>query len=66
MLIQNNPRIRGFDIPGIAEKLAINLFADNTILYASEWDSFDDIQKTLDLQYGAKCQEQSLTMTRQK
>jgi Reverse transcriptase (RNA-dependent DNA polymerase) len=47
-LIRNNPNIKGFDIPGLAEKLAINLFADDTVLYLSEFDSLDEIQEIID------------------
>jgi Reverse transcriptase (RNA-dependent DNA polymerase) len=42
-LIRNSPNIKGFDIPGQAEKLTINLFMDDTVLYLSELNSLDKI-----------------------
>ena len=47
-LIRNAREIKGFEIPGTEEKLAINLFADDTVLYLSEQDSFDEVVKILD------------------
>lgn len=46
-LIRNAQNIRGFMIPGMKEKLAINLFTDDTVLYLSEEDKYDDIIKIL-------------------
>ena len=48
-MIRNSPEIRGFKIPGLAEKLAINLFADDTVLYLSKDDSLDEILRIIDL-----------------
>ena len=47
-LIRSAREIKGFEIPGTEEKLAINLFADDTVLYLSEQDSFDEVVKILD------------------
>jgi Reverse transcriptase (RNA-dependent DNA polymerase) len=47
-MIRNNPNIKGFSIPGRAEKLAINLFADDTVLFLSEYDSLNEVQEILD------------------
>lgn len=47
-LIRNDPNIKGYDVPGMKEKLAINLFADDTVLYLSEEDRYDHILMTLD------------------
>ena len=47
-LMRNAREIKGFKIPGMEEKLAINLFADDTVLYLSEQDSFDEVVKILD------------------
>ena len=47
-LIRSDPNISGYRIPGLDEKVAVNLFADDTVLYLNEEDSFDDTQKTLD------------------
>jgi hypothetical protein len=47
-MIRNNLNIKGFQIPGQAEKLAINLFTDDTVLFLSEYNSLDEIQEVLD------------------
>lgn len=47
-LIRNNPNIKGYNIPGLKEKLAVNLFADDTVLYLNEKDSYDTTLKSLD------------------
>lgn len=47
-LIRNDPNIKGYKIPGMEEKLAINLFADDTVLYLSAKDSYDETLKSLD------------------
>ena len=46
--IRNDTNNLGYDIPGLTEKLVINLFADDTVLYLSEKDSYDNALKTLD------------------
>jgi Reverse transcriptase (RNA-dependent DNA polymerase) len=43
-LLCNSPNITRFDIPRLAEKLIINLFADDTVIYTCGHDSFDEIQ----------------------
>ena len=56
-LIRNASNIRGFSIPGKKEKLAINLFADDTVLYLNEEDRYDEVLNLLDkwcLASGAK------------
>jgi exonuclease III len=47
-LIRNDPNIRGYDIPGLSEKLTVNLFADDTVLYLNAKDSYDDALRSLD------------------
>ena len=47
-LIRNAGEIKGYSITGTKEKLAINLFADDTVLYLSEEDSYDEVTKILD------------------
>ena len=47
-LIRNTEAIKGYNIPGLNEKLAINLFADDTVLYLSEEDQLDEVTKVLD------------------
>ena len=45
--LRNDPDIRGITIPGLSEKLIVNLFADDTTLYLSERDSFKVIEPKL-------------------
>ena len=46
--MRNTKEISGYDIPGVKEKLAINLFADDTVLYLSENNKYDEVVKILD------------------
>ena len=46
--VRNDPNFKGYNIPGMGEKLAINLFADDTVLYLNAEDSYDETLKTLD------------------
>ena len=45
--MRNDPEVYGLTIPGLNDKLVINLFADDTTLYLSEQDSFDTIEPKL-------------------
>lgn len=45
--LRNNPEVHGLTIPGLNEKLVINLFADDTTLYLSDKDRFDTIEPKL-------------------
>ena len=45
--LREDPRIKGLSIPGLEEKLVINLFADDTTLYLNENDSFDLVEPIL-------------------
>ena len=47
-LTRNASQIKGYNIPGMKDKLAINLFADNTVLYLNEEDKYDEVTKILD------------------
>jgi hypothetical protein len=48
-LLRKNNQLEGFNIPGIEEKLITTLFADDTTVYLSQNDLFDDLTDTLDL-----------------
>jgi hypothetical protein len=48
-LLHNSLNITGFDILGLVEKLIVNLFADNTVIYTYNHDSFNEIQQLLKL-----------------
>ncbi|EJD54704.1 hypothetical protein AURDEDRAFT_37431, partial [Auricularia subglabra TFB-10046 SS5] len=41
--------LRGYDIPGLENKLIATLYADDTTVYLSKWDSFEDLNKILDV-----------------
>ncbi|SRR6266702_2890668 len=47
-MIQTSDQIRGFRFPGVKEKLAINLFADNTIIYVNKDNKYSDLNIILD------------------
>ena len=47
-LIRNAQEITGYQIPGVKEKLAINLFADDTVLFLNDTDRYDEVIKILD------------------
>lgn len=47
-LIWNAREIKGYSIPGLKDKLTINLFADDTVLYLSEEDQYDKVTRILD------------------
>lgn len=39
--------LQGFEIKGLDEKIIATFFADNTTVYLSEWDDFEDLEKLL-------------------
>lgn len=41
-------RLRGYEIPGVADRLLVKLFADDTTVYLSEDDDFEELQDILD------------------
>ena len=45
--LRNDPTIKGITIPGLEEKIIVNLFADDTTLYLSKNDGFDNIENIL-------------------
>jgi hypothetical protein len=59
-MLRRNWRLTGFNIPGTAKKLIVNLFADDTLVYLSHRDTFRELKRTLDmwcLASGAKFNE---------
>lgn len=46
--IRSDENMKGFEIPGIEEKVIINLYADDTNLFLSKEDNMDYIQTILD------------------
>jgi exonuclease III len=47
-MIRNHTSLKGFEIPNAPSPLIINLFADDTVVYLRESDSFEELQNTLD------------------
>lgn len=46
--IRSDDNIKGFEIPGIEEKIIINLYADDTNLFLNKEDSLDYVHMTLE------------------
>ena len=46
--IRNDHTLNGYQIPGLPEKIIVNLYADDTTLFLSEEDNLDHIYKILD------------------
>jgi hypothetical protein len=46
--IRKDPGIKGINIPGLIDKLAVKLFADDTNLYLSKEDDYHQVQKILE------------------
>ena len=47
-MIRKSEKINGFKIPGSDDRLVVNLFADDTVVYTHENDKYDDLQEILD------------------
>ena len=45
--MRNDEHLEGLSIPGVEEKLIVNLFADDTTVYLSSRDRFDTLEKIL-------------------
>ncbi|KAJ7624086.1 hypothetical protein DFH06DRAFT_1008685, partial [Mycena polygramma] len=43
-----NSNLRGYSVPGVAERAVVQLFADDTTAYLSEFDKFEDLKRILD------------------
>ena len=46
-MLRHEPTLRGLELLGLNEKLLAKFFADDTALYLSHEDRFDDVQKLL-------------------
>ncbi|KAA1466381.1 hypothetical protein DENSPDRAFT_856085 [Dentipellis sp. KUC8613] len=56
-MIKASPKLKGFNIPGLQKRVLVSLFADDTALYLSKEDRYDDVKELLDkwcLASGAK------------
>ena len=47
-MIRISDKLKGFATPGSEERLVVNLFADDTVIYASDKDKYSDLQEILD------------------
>jgi exonuclease III len=47
-MIRNSERVRSFVIPGSDDRLVVNLFADDTVVYVNANNKFDNLQRILD------------------
>ncbi|KIK64705.1 hypothetical protein GYMLUDRAFT_129501, partial [Collybiopsis luxurians FD-317 M1] len=46
-MIRSSEKIQGIEIPDLKEKLKVTLFADDTIVYLSKMDKFNDLDRIL-------------------
>ena len=52
--------LKGFEIPGVENKLITTLFADDTTVFLSQFDKFTDLESILNkwcIASGAQCQQ---------
>lgn len=47
-VMRKSDKLRGYEIPGVEEKLIATLFADDTTVYLSEGDKFSDLEEILE------------------
>lgn len=47
-MLRKKKELKGYKIPNCTEKLIVNLFADDTTVFLSEDDRFEDLQEELD------------------
>ncbi|TFY82529.1 hypothetical protein EWM64_g1481 [Hericium alpestre] len=47
-MLRASPKLRRFKIPGIAEKVLVSLFANDTAIFLSEYDRYDDLTDILE------------------
>ena len=47
-MLRNAQELSGYNIPGIAQKIIVSLYADDTTIYLSKTDSYADLLKILD------------------
>ena len=46
-LLRNSPRLQGYSIPGVTQKIIVSLYADDTTIYLSKTDSYSELLKIL-------------------
>jgi hypothetical protein len=45
--LRNSDKIRGYNIPGITDKIIVNLYTDDTTIYLNESDKYSDLETIL-------------------
>ncbi|KAG2063307.1 hypothetical protein BDR04DRAFT_947200, partial [Suillus decipiens] len=45
--IQNSPKLSGFHIPGLTDRIVVNMYADDTTIYLSSKDRYSDLEDIL-------------------
>jgi len=46
-LLRNSPRLQGYSIPGVTQKIIVSLYADDTTIYLLKTDSYSELLKIL-------------------
>lgn len=46
--LRKSPKLKGYTIPGLEERIIATLFADDTTIYLSKDDKFEDLKEILD------------------
>jgi len=45
--LRNSDKLKGYNIPGITDKIIVNLYADDTTIFLSELDKYSDLETIL-------------------
>lgn len=45
--LRNSPKLWGYNVPGLTEKIIINLYADDTTIYLAKEDRYSDLEDIL-------------------
>ena len=46
-MLHSSPNLKGFTIPGVPQRVVVNLYTDDTTVYLCETDSYTDLQRIL-------------------
>ncbi|KIM70405.1 hypothetical protein SCLCIDRAFT_58450, partial [Scleroderma citrinum Foug A] len=46
-MLRSSPNLKGFTIPGVLQRVIVNLYADDTTVYLYKTDSYTDLQRIL-------------------
>lgn len=45
--LRNSPKLRGYNIPGLEDRIIVNMYADDTTIYLSKEDRYSDLEDIL-------------------